>query len=306
MRPDRAGPHDMHPPLGRPIGRRVERPEPLAESRRIERRAQEGLDEARFGFRVHRQPVQQEPLALDRRREAGVAGPFDAFLMVGGNGGSGHDRLAIRREIERGHLSRSVQNRHVVAHVTGDAGQGARRLVRRLAGLQDVAQDQGHAEPLAHCLATTKGQRNGEARAIDAVQQAPKTVRHAHDRPIKEFRPEDHAIEGRGGVIVIAHQKRQWSLPYGLAAPGKVWRRAPERQEARGIVPASAHLFAKRVVQVQKLRHVACQGRAAFPIGRARGQALARPPAAPGGPVVPKQGRQLVAGTILRDRAENQ
>ena len=70
----------------------VKRAKARIERRRVQRWPQERADEFLFGIAVQGQPLQQEPLALDRGGEPRMADPFHVFLMVGRHRRMGDDR----------------------------------------------------------------------------------------------------------------------------------------------------------------------------------------------------------------------
>ena len=201
-------------------------------------------------------------------------------------------------------LAYAVDDREVVGHVAGDPAQGGDRVAGALAGLQQVAHDERHAEALAADPAAAERQRDGEPRRVDAVGR---TCDGLHGR--------DHRAAGPGAAqhlglaqarveVVVADQDRAVPVDEdGLGAMDQIGGRIPEGEEAgRDLVPAGQ--LDLTPPDGQQLGHMPPQ--LLLRVRHAALAALAQIPGAPARATPPERLLPCGAGPPLVDGREGQ
>ena len=188
-------PEMRHLSAPRRISRGVERAEAAVASQGIERRLQKRRGEILRRPRMQRQLLQQIALSFHRRRGSGMTGPIHPLLVVRRHGRMGDERRPVGRQTGGGVAPRRIEYGHVIAHVAGHAAERRRRLVHRRTGLQDVAQDQGHAKALPHRAPPAEGQRHSEARIVHPVHVTEEPVGRADHLPPALLHK---SVDGRG------------------------------------------------------------------------------------------------------------
>ena len=87
-----------------------------------------------------------------------------------------------------------------------EALQRGDRLFDRVAGFEQIADDDRDAEAASAGLPATERERDGEARVVDAVEQAPQAVAHPEYRP-REPAVEDGRFDAVRVVVVVADER---------------------------------------------------------------------------------------------------
>ena len=90
----------------------------------------------------------------------------------------------------------------------GDRRERLARLRDVGADLEQVAHDERDAEAVADVAATAERERDGEARVVDPVEQAPQAVAHPEHAAAAPLGQVDDALEARDRVVVVAHEHR--------------------------------------------------------------------------------------------------
>ena len=196
-------------------------------------------------------------------------------------------------------------HRHALQHL--------QRLRGSLAGLQDIAQHDDDAEPLAAAQPAAESERDAEAVIVDPVQHAPQTIAHRHGANTAKLRVQQGRVAQFRRIIVVANQRRPLARPYRLGAAADEGGRIPQAQEprdqiaaARILADAPDQLLGQPLPRRHQLRHVCLQLPRAFGIGRPRAIALAQIPTQIIGPARLEDWRQGGAIAFVTDGAEGQ
>src|SRR5439155_2213363 len=104
-----------------------------------------------------------------------------------------------------------------VGEMVREPAQRRASLLRRLAGLEQVADDEWDAEAAADDLAATEGERHREAGVADPVQKTPGAVARA-DHGSRPGRVEDRPFEPLRGIVVIPREDRAAGAKHSLRA----------------------------------------------------------------------------------------
>ena len=213
------------------VGHGVERAEATVAVGREERRLQEAFHELIDAPGIGHESLER-PLSLDAPRRTGVLVPLDASLVIRrGTRGRELD-LAIGRQVGRTDIAREVDDREGVREVVRQTSQRRARLLRRLAGLEHVADDDRNPETRTDDLPASEGERDREAGIVKPVQEPPAAISRTDHRS-DPARVEDRSFEPLWRIVVVPREHgRLAPCPDGLRAPREVRRRRPHREEA--------------------------------------------------------------------------
>ena len=139
---------------------------------------------------------------------------------------------------------------------TGIRASASRASSTRVADLEQVAHDDRDAEAVADVAAAAERERDGEARVVDPVEQAPQAVAHPEHPAAAPLGQVDDALEARDRVVVVAHEHRRVARPRALRAADDEARRPVEREQPRGQLVAAGELD-EPLVGRDELGHVA-------------------------------------------------
>ena len=282
---------------------RVERPE-VPEPGAVEQGRYEERPGERVGVdgRVRQEPG-DERLALvgpDGRR---VLRPVEDVLVVGGDRGRCEDGPTIGRQVDGGVVAAGVDERQVVGQLEGQPFDAPAGLGDVVAGLEQVAHDERDGEAVALRLPATERQADGQAGLVHAVEQAPEQIAGADDAAPVPGRPPDEALQVRGEVVVVAHEKGSITKPDRLRAGPDERRRVDQRQHPRRQV-AAARKIDQGLVCGHELRHVLAQDADALGVARPRGFAIGEEPAPIGVPTLVERRLPDRAGLGLSQSVE--
>ena len=271
---------------------------------REERRLQEPVDES-LRRRALADEALERPLALDALRRARVLVPLD--LVPGGS--SRRPRASARRRGRargtRCRRRRRVDDRQRVREVVRQPAQRRPRLLRRLARLEQVADDERHAEAAAHDLAPAERERDGETGVVEPVEQPPGAVAGADHgpHPARCGGSSPRAARARSRSSARGSGRRRCHTACEQPARYDGGAHIPRKRASRSPPPASAQTL---LVRGDELRHVLLQRPQRGRVGRARRLALVQEPRPVAGPVALEERRPARPRLELLDRLERQ
>ncbi len=276
--PDGARPAVLHRPLRGAVDGGVERPEAKRVGGRIQRRPQERAHQLLDVDRLPAQQVAEQPLPLEAARHPRLLRPVEPLLVVGRRGPAGEARLAVRAEQRGDEVAVPVDHGEVVCHVHRQPLQRAAGVGGGLAHLEEIAQDEGDAEAIAHHAAPAERQRDRKARIVHAVHQTPQAVAHPDHPPAGERACVHDAFQQQRGIVVVADQRRRATREDRLGAAGQVRRRVVERQHASRELVTAGEIH-QPLPGGHELGHVRAQHPPARRVARTRRPAIAEIPA---------------------------
>ncbi len=172
--PPEAGPAVLDAALLREVRGRVEGREAVGVIPLVKGPLQEGIDVALPGDPAIVQQLEDATLSLVAAHGVGVLRPVVAILVVRRGGMVHEHRLLIRAQIRGHERARSVQEGQVLGRVDGYPGELLARLGHGVADLEQVADDERDAEPVAEDAAAPEGERDGEARIVHRRPASPR------------------------------------------------------------------------------------------------------------------------------------